>query len=323
MRALAAIVAMEDSGAFIVPPVEPYRWNSGVHDIEKTLVNAPLIAMAWVHEGGTPPAVEVDDLPMLREAAEAENSDAAAIEDWDAAQCDYAVQSNFVQYTNWYLILVACYQVRELKDSNIQNFCRMCTARSLPSKTGSFLAYWASRQARLVESDDVRNRFEANKFFEYHTTGSSTPKLCAEAMSEVLGLGIFTDSESRDVEEAMDSEYELELARKIDTDTLVKVSAVHEAAGTLPDTWYMGTKAVARFSGKKYSAMVKYLKAIFKLQTKTDGLDDMDLDTLVTNLKTLLDTFGGLTEASDSDSVGDDSHHHNASNDDAIAVNDV
>jgi hypothetical protein len=282
-----------------VPPSVPYRWNNGAHDIDETVANAPLIAMAWVHEGGTPPIISDDDYEAAQTGASGDSPTDAQNAAWEAARSKATVIANYKQYANWYLILVACQQVRDLTDANIQNFCKMCSSRPLPSKTSSFLSFWGSQQSALVEETTLRERFEKNKFFEYHTTGSSTPKLCFEALNETSGLDLFTSDEEDEIEEALENEHDLEAAREIDAITLVKVRAIHEASGTLPDTWYMGSKAVARFSGKKYSALVKYLQAIFKRQTNTDGIDDMDLDTLAKNLKLLLETFGGYDESSD------------------------
>jgi len=271
--------------SLLIPPTVPYRWDNGAHDIELTPLNAPLVAMAWVHEGGTPPGVKEEEFDKIRLQAEGDNASDADYAAWESAQCMRLVHDNWGQYSNWYLILVACYQVRELNDANLLNFSRMFSSRPLPPRTVSFLAYWASQQVKLVEDHSLRNKFVSNKFFERHTTASSTPRLCVEALDKATGLGVFAQSEETKIRKAFKNKHDLKLAQNLSTITLVKVSAVHEAAGTLPDVWYMGNKAVARFSGKKYSALVKYLKAIFKIQTNTDQIDKTTYKTMINNYR--------------------------------------
>jgi len=285
------VLAMATSDNIRVPPEKPYEWDDGSGDIELIMANAPIIAMAWVHEGTDPPQADPRALSNAKTAAEADDASEDILEAYEQERVKYDVATKMAEYSNWYIILVACTQVRELSDSNLQNFSQMCGAKPLPARVKSFLLYWASTQDLLIDSEAARVRFISNKFFEYHTTGSSTPTLCEEAISEATGLGMFDDAEILVVQIAREAIHDLDAARTIPSRTLVKVRAVHDAAGTLPDIWYMGQKAVDRFSGKKYSAMVKMLKAIFVKQTNTEDLDERDLDTLTADLTSLINTF--------------------------------
>lgn len=275
VRSIAGILALADSSKFKVPPSVPYEWRGGAHNIEMIKPNVPIIGMAYVHEGDVPEEVDPGVLEDARVAAEDEAATEKEVQAYTQMMVQDQVHANFEQFSNWYLILVACTQVRELTDSNLQNFSRMCGSAPIPARVKPFLTYWASQQENLAESEEVRERFEDNKFFEYHTTGSSTPALCIQAIDESGDLGLFNDLEIEKIHSADDERFDLEAARLIPSITLVKVSAVLEAAGTLPEVWYMGAKAREKFSGKKYSALVKFIKEIFKRQMSTESIEEI------------------------------------------------
>lgn len=279
----------------LLPTVAPYVWSGGKHDIPMTRAYIPIIGMAYVHHGATPPNVSDSDFSELEEGASAEGASDEAVKKFEEAVIDRAVFSSMPQLRNWYMILVACQQVKELKASNLENFSRMCRCQALPQKAGAFIAYWAATQEDFASNTSVREKFDGNKFFEYHTTGSSTPMLCKDAISEAAGLEVFSASEVGMINSAVGAYYDLEAARTIDVLTIVKSSAVLEAAGRLPDNWWMGKKAVERYSSKRYSALVKHLKRIFDIQMNTDGIEGMDLPTLVASLNRLLSTSSVLT----------------------------
>jgi hypothetical protein len=252
--------------------------------------------MTYVHEGATPENVPPEDTVALKEAAEDEAATPDVIESYTKAKVMNRIFESFSSYANWYLILVACTQVRELTDRNLQNFSQMCGAPPLPARVKSFLKFWAANQTMLSQNDRVRDLFSDNLFFEYHTTGSSTPNLCLTAMAEVNGFELFSPEEVGVVNKAFEENHDIEEARKIPSVTLVKTSAVLEAAGTLPDIWYMGQKARDKFSGKKYSALVKFLKEIFRRQTAVSDLGDADNETLATNFEALVNSFPKVGE---------------------------
>jgi hypothetical protein len=288
-----------------VPPDRPYSWENGKHDIELIKPNVPIIAMTLVHEGAQPKPVDQARLAELKEATQKENPSEDEITTHQEMQVRDSVYRNFSSYVNWYLVLVACTQVRELSDSNLQNYTRMCGAPPLPVKVKSFLTYWAASQAPLAENESVRKRFVENKFYEYHTTGSSTPALCKQAIEEAGNLDIFGHSEVAFVQDAYASSHDISMARFIPDITLIKTRAVLEAAGTLPDIWYMGDKAISKFSGKKYSALVKLVRAVFKKQTMLDGIDEDDLSVLASKLTSLVQSFPNYDDSEDEDSDGD------------------
>jgi ribosomal protein L12E/L44/L45/RPP1/RPP2 len=299
---------------------------NGVPHIEKSRPNIPLLALAYAHEGCKPPKVPEEDFSDAKDAAEAENPSDEDVAKWTTLSVDQAVYENFATYVNWYLLLVACQQVRALDDSNLTQFCKMTGAPPLPSRVQLYLRYFAATQLELSDVTDIIEKFSDNKFFEYHTTASSTPNLCLEALAEAPNMSLFTFTEEVAIKEASIAENDLEAARRIHPVTLVKVHAIHEAAGTLPPKWYMGEKAVARFSGKKYSAMVKFLKAIFTKQSNTEELGDRDMDTLVSDLALLVDTFAAseVTDLADRRTgvtakerdAGEDSEEDDSSDDD-------
>jgi hypothetical protein len=272
---------------FTIPPVKPYKWEGGKHDIELTRGNLPLIGMLYIFEGVDPPAVGSAELLAAKTAAEAPAATADVIKAYDDLKISSILAATHEQMSNWFLVLVACQQVRDLSQSNIDNFARMCKTATMPSKALQFVSYWAANTPSLAANASVREKFETNKFFEYHTTGSSTPALCLQAMEEVPSLEMFSKVEADVIQDALNNAHSLEAARLIPDITLVKVRAILEAAGTLPEVWYMGDKAVAKYSGKKYSAIVKIVKQIFKLQTDLDGIDTMDIPTLVSRFDEL------------------------------------
>jgi hypothetical protein len=274
-------------GHLIVKPGKPYAWEDGKHDIPLTESNAALIGMAIVHEGGTAPKVSAAELKVLEEADKKDNATDEEHAAYEGARVKHLISESMEQYANWYIILVACQQVRDLSQSNLDNFTRMCKAKTLPSRAVMFISYWASTRDILASNVAIRERFVTNKFFEYHTTGSSSPALCSQAISEAGSLEVFSADEKKVVEDAAKTPYDLESARKIPDITLVKARAIHEAAGTLPDVWYMGQKAADRYSGKKYSAIVKLLKRYFELQSGIEKLEGMDLATVAKSLEEL------------------------------------
>lgn len=285
------LLTWSSSANIKVPPVVPYVWNDGDHDIEKSASNVPIIGMAYAHEKKEPPKVKMQDFLDARKGATKEKPTAEEIDKFEKIQVDELVSSNFQQYLNWYLILVACTQVRELSDANLQNFAKMSGSKPLPPRVKSFLIYWAAMQEPLYKDAGVQERFADNKFFEYHTTGSSTPGLCMRALDEVEELGVFEDAEKELITAAYYTPECIEFARMIPPVTLVKARAVLEACGNLPEIWYMGEKAKANFTAKKYTALVMYLKQIFAIQVKTEDLSERSMPVLKEDLKELLTSF--------------------------------
>jgi hypothetical protein len=290
-RSLLDILGLCNTDTLVVSAKKPYTWANGDCDVEKTVANAPIIALVYIHEDAPQPDDNSDDLALIKAAAEAESADETATNNYNAALVHHHIHTHWKQYSNWYLVLVACEQVRPLEAANIVNFCKMCKAPSMPAKVSLFIKYFATMQPHLVGIPAILDRFIGNKFFEYHTTGSSTPRLCVEALDDAAGLKIFTGAEKAAIRKAASSIDQVDVARLIDNVTLVKVSAIHKASGTHPESWPMGDKAVARFSGSKFRALVKFLVAIYNKQTNTDDLDSKDHATLVANMHMLIGGF--------------------------------
>jgi hypothetical protein len=209
------------------------------------------------------------------------------IEKYNAMLVMSAVKRDLIKYKLWYLVLVAAQQVRDLTDSNIENFRKMKNGRMLPSSVKKYLSYWASEQDSLVENRVVRERFKGNMFFEYHTTGCSTPDLCLKAMKDFPEKGFFTPADRVDVKHALKNRHKIDLARDIPQSLLVKVRLVLEATGCLPDTWYMGERAKNNCSGKKYSAGLKMIKAILDKRADIVDLENKSEEVIATSLKKL------------------------------------
>lgn len=326
-RTLAQILAIDTSRDrnIVVPPEQPYRIDQPadgaaggggdglphryVVDMPYTLPNASTLALIYIYEGMDQPTVSNAQMETARVAAEAENAPEEAIDNYTFLQVVKDIGTNWVRYSNWFIILVACTQVRKLDTGNLNQFCNMSDARQMPAKVLTILRYFAAQMPSLIEEGRVRTDFSGYPYFEYHTSASSTPQLVDKAMLEVAGLGFFSAEEERRVDAAMANKHSLELAREIDQNTLVKARAILEANETLPDIWYMGSRAVDRFSGKKYSAMVKLFKALFKRQNNTDNLDELDEPAIVGRLNHLISTVevddGSRTDAEDSDGEDD------------------
>lgn len=278
----------EDEGEGGGEDALPHRY---VVDLPYTLQNAALLAMIYIYEGIEKPTVTDAQLDAARVAAEA---DGATEDDTDAhtfLKVVKDIEDKWVRYSDWFLLLVACTQVRKLDTGNLTQFCNMCDARQMPAKVLSLLRYFAANMPRLVESDQLRTAFSGYPYFEYHTSASSTPGLVDKALGEVRGLGLFSAEEERVVDQALVHVHDLELTREIDPNTLVKARAILEANGTLPEIWYMGQRAVGNFSGKKYTAMVKLFKELFNRQSRTDDLDELDEPALVERLSALIMTI--------------------------------
>lgn len=287
-RSLNGILALSVSSNLKVPPICPYNWNSGDHDIPKIMANVPIIAMAYCHEGGEVTAISEEIFIAANAVMTAGNGTDAEVSAAAETVIMFYISRDYATYVNWYIVLVACTQVRELTDSNIDNFSRMCAGKAIPTAIRKFLHYWANSQDRLLDDIAVRAKFITNKFFEYHTISCSTPDLCIRAYNESSFLNIFSDDEVTVINDALRNVSDLFAARSIPNITVVKARAVLDASNMLPDTWYMGTQALSRFSGRKYNGMVTILRRIFELRNNTATVATDDLPTLVTKLRDLV-----------------------------------
>lgn len=288
-RDISAIINLSTSNNLIISPNAPYNWNGGDHDIVVSTSNVPVIAMAYCHEGADVPAIDDDSLSAARIVINSATSTDTDITAANRTICMNQVSRDFAIYVNWYIVLVACMQVRELTDANIDNFGRMCGGRVMPSGIKKYLHYWSNVQVKFVESVAIREKFVNNKFFEYHTIGCSTPALCNSAISDTTFLNFFSEQDVNVVRTALADVTNVVAAKAIPNSIIVKTRAVLEASGTLPDVWYMGNQALSRFSGRKYAAMVKLLRSIFDKRSNTEGLSELDVDTLVTRLNALIE----------------------------------
>jgi hypothetical protein len=244
--------------------------------------------MAYCHEGLAVPATSEADFIAATTFVNAGTGTDAELGTATGTITMYYVSRDFPTYANWYIVLIACTQVRELTDANLENFGKMCGGKTISSGIRRFLHYWAYSQDRLVDNAAIRTRFIANTFFEYHTISCSTPDLCIKAINEAVTLNVFSEEEVNTVNAAARNVSDLSAARRIADVTIVKARAVLESANMLPDTWYMGTHALSRFSGRTYAGIVAIIRKIFELKNNTANIADADIPTLVTRLRDMI-----------------------------------
>lgn len=287
-RPITDIIALTSNNSVKVPPTAPYTWNNGDHDIPRVVNNVPIIAMAYCHESAVIARVSAEDYAAAKVAMDEATGTDAEVAAAAEVVVDYLVHRDFETYVNWYIVLVACMQVRELSDANIENFGRMSGGRTLPSSIKKFIHYWADSQERFVDNVGVRSKFVGNMFFEYHTVGSSTPVLCDCAIREFSHANIFTDDEVSAVRAARVNTSDINAARRISDITIIKCRAIHEALGSLPDTWYMARHALSKYSPSKYSAMVKLVRAILEKRMDISDLTNLDEPAILAKLSRLI-----------------------------------
>jgi hypothetical protein len=287
------ILGLANSDKIVVIPDKPYFMDGGAPDISVTRPNIPVIALCYIHEGAEIPPVEEDLLADARDVSVDPDASEAEKENSKKIILQYQMHRDSAVYANWYLILVACTQVRELSPSNLEQFGKMTKYGAMSQTMIRFLNYFAASQDDLTQNEALADRFISNKYFEYHTSASSTPRLCMDAMDDADGLDVFTEEEQSLVRSAVNTPSSMDNARTIPRMTLIKARAILDANGTLPDTWYMGQRAVDGFSGSRYSAMVKGLKMYYKKKYDLDEFEDLNLSQMVSRVQELMANVEG------------------------------
>jgi len=168
---------------------------------------------------------------------------------------------NISRYKQWFLVLIACQQVRDLDDKNIESFFQMNNTREQGvAKFLKTLEYCAIDQPIFARNAALRAKFEGNRFFEYHTSATTTPTLVTRAINSCPIPGVFTTVEIAAVRVAKASAHDITLTRAIPENALFKARAVLEGLKIAPPKWYMGHTAWENGNPVVYIALVKLIE---------------------------------------------------------------
>lgn len=184
-------------------------------------------------------------------------------------------------YRLWYLMLVTCQQVKPMTSDNIENFLEsQKAARVGAPKLLQVIDYCSRTSENLAGNKEIIKKFESEKFFEYHTTATSSPALVRKAYDfcPIRSNLVFTDEEIRIVDEGLQDKWDSTKSRLIPQSTLVRARAVLDAIEALPRTWYMGQRAYEDSSPKRYNSMVKLMKAAAKVSSEIELPDDVGIE---------------------------------------------
>lgn len=234
---------------------KPWTIIDGVTYFEPSSGMAHSIAFAMIHEvlvpsNGNKPA-----------AANAAFSD-------EYREAYSSVILNFAQYKQWFLVLVACHQVRALTDQNMEAFFQMNNTREQGiAKFLKTLQYCSNNQALFANNPALRVKFETNRFFEYHTSATTTPALITRAINSCPIPNVFTAAELNAVAAAKASSHDIMLSRAIPENALFKARAILEALKISPPKWYMGQTAYENGNPLAYAALVKVIEKAGSLST--------------------------------------------------------
>jgi len=174
----------------------------------------------------------------------------------------------------WYIELVACTQVSNLKDANIVNYYKSMGSDDVPWEISALLRIFSAKCDNLAKMAGFKVVIESSTFVAYHVTSASTAGLIIRA-SEASPFAVFTASEIASAREAMFNISDMSLQRAFSDHTIVKTCAVLEAVGSLPDKWYMAIKAKGRYAPGKYAKMLTILKKGFAIANNTDAISAM------------------------------------------------
>jgi len=256
-------------------PQCPYVHNStaGTFDIPKNAKNQSLFALALIHSGYGAPVMTDAALATHQSDFDDDNENEALLEMLTGSKVLMHIKLNWATYNNWYILLVACHQVRAMTDGNIEKFSQYANTDTLPSRVTKYLDYFASTQPILSEMPQVRARFEDSRFFQYHTTECQTAGLCKKAQDNDPGVGLFSDAEIRTIKEAHDATKSIRTARLIQDTTMIKAHCMLTVLGSRPDKWYMCNKVIEDAPAGTTTAMIKVLRKAYEIATDTSAVD--------------------------------------------------
>jgi hypothetical protein len=127
---------------------------------------------------------------------------------------------------------------------------------------GGPVAKWANSRANLVGDAVTQAAVVAyagvNQWLKYRVTRASGVGLMQRAQATIPSA--FSVAEVASVNNYAAAPWDATLLRLIAPATIAKSHAIGKAYGFLPDSWYMGDKAVGQYSAARYKALVDFSK---------------------------------------------------------------
>jgi hypothetical protein len=244
--------------------------------------SAVLAAAVFAYEGVSPEVVTDADVETAR-AAYNEAQAAGGESEGELKSLKMAIHQNLIHLNHVtglgasvLLDLTGCQQVRELSESNIQNFFQSLRLDGAPANVLPFVRYWSAMIPSIATSEGFASRLEESKFVQYHTGASTTPGLCRLVADSVPFKGFFSSEELTLINKAYTERTSLKSARAIPTAALVKTWVWLDLTGRLPDRWYMGQRAVDGFPVVHYKLLTELLKGALGVLSAEKGYTDGD-----------------------------------------------
>jgi len=262
-------------------------------NIPMNVKNQSLLALAMIHTGYPMPPVTEQHLTNAQANCEADEDNENLLLISNSLKVYMHIRLNWSTYNNWYILLVACHQVRAMTDSNIEKFAQYAKTKDLPDKVITYLHYFASTQPILSEIPAVRARFQDSRFFQYHTTECQTAALCKKAQDNDPGVGLFSKAEIQTIKDAHDATKSIRNARLIQDTTMIKAHCMLTVLQRRPEKWYMCNKVIEDAPAGTTTAMIKILKKAYDIATDTSAVDKEDA-----TMEDMKAAFGKLYDAS-------------------------
>jgi hypothetical protein len=178
----------------------------------------------------------------------------------------------------WLFELVACWQVRELTASNIQNYFKGKISLAVPGQSVRQIVNYASGKfPNVMQNDHLRVRLSNIKFISYHTNFSATPALC-DRMVTALGpysKVLLGDANLKLIGDALQNKHDPSLTYLIPTEVVAMTYAFLQSLRILPENWYMGQKAVAEIAPGKFNGWRSFFTRYNELVSRADLYSDL------------------------------------------------
>jgi len=171
---------------------------------------------------------------------------------------------------------VGANQVKALKKENVDSLCTSRGCRSGPTNALDCINYWSCNMPRLVDMEQFSKKGQSDEWIRYHISASATGALCLLAAETPPYPEYFSPEEMTMITEACNRSFEMSLHRKLPDVTIMKAYCWLEVQGRLPNTWYMGKKAIGRISGLIQIGLTDNLKKAAQLLTKEFAPTDSD-----------------------------------------------
>nr|UNI74174.1 MAG: hypothetical protein [brine shrimp yue-like virus 5]UNI74176.1 MAG: hypothetical protein [brine shrimp yue-like virus 5]UNI74178.1 MAG: hypothetical protein [brine shrimp yue-like virus 5] len=176
----------------------------------------------------------------------------------------------------WIIDLCACYQIKALSSSNIQNY--FSSLYNTPCNSGAVLGIIRSAaplMLPIMETPSLRDLVENSLFVQYHTTAASSAKLIKQFLDENESLEhLFTKPGEREiVERAIENRWSMEYQIAVPVELIAVAKAYYDAINVSIPNWYQGKKAESSVPATRYRQWVRFFKRWVELNADDRKID--------------------------------------------------